>query len=397
MQTDASRSEVLSVAMFFITMILLSLAALYATGGLDGLFTSRERIHVAFNESVTGLGIGSPVSVSGVDVGRVVSIRSMTDRTARKQVQNALVIAHRPRSRNGRRAGRIRSGSEYLKHNDPLVLATVEVKAGSIPLNRKTRVSLITTNFTAAQAVRFSAAAPETADRLSSGPVVVDADLSPLSTLRNRFLKRNEGALREQNIQRINQLLKNLQTVSKQLTQIAGTENRKTIQAVLNNHRKVAGTLNRWLNGPSLCSGSQDVRVTKITENGSVRYRYECPGSDKTWTRDHPPEPGRLQETVRKLDQLLVRLNTLVSPSANDDKNIPSLVKKVHRLSGKMERTLNTVQAFVRENRSRIGRLLKDVNRLSNDLSDLATQLNRNPSSAVYGRRGPEIQRPYDQ
>ncbi len=395
MQTDASRNEVISVAVFFITMILLTIATLYLTGGLEDVFSPKENIHVVFNESVTGLNQGSPVSISGVDVGRVVSTKPMTDPEARNLVRKAKVIQHRPIRGETGRQGTIVSGRSFLQQNDPLVLATVKVTRNSVPLNKKTRVSLITTNFTASQAVRFSAGSAETLEELRDTPVVVDADQSPLSTLRSRFLDNNRGALRKKNIKRINELLKNLNTVSQQLAEITGTKNQKNLKTLIKNHRKVASTLDRWLNGRSYCGDSESVQVKRIKKEDRVRYRYSCPSSGKEWIKNHPPKPGRLQGTVQKLDQLLVRLNNLVGPEGSKKTNITGLVHEVNELSAQLKGTATTLESFVEENRSRVGRLIRDVNHLSKDISRVASQIDREPSSAVYGRRGSEISDPY--
>jgi paraquat-inducible protein B len=395
MNTETPKSKILSVALFFVLMIAILLTSLYVTGGLKGLFDKTDTVHVAFHESVTGLRPGSPVTLSGVNVGRVTSIRPMTSSEARELVRSSKIVIPKGESAPTDAAGSILSGERFLSTHHPLVLATLKTDVNAIPRNERTSVSLITTDFTASQAVRFSAGSDKNRSDLDGHPVVFSAGESPLSRLRSRFLDPREGVLRKQNVQNINALIKNLKQVSKQLGKITDRNTKRKIDRLLSSHMDIAQRLNSWLEVKPNCPDSKKpLQVTRFQDGGKTKYRLKCPGSDRMWVRDHPPKTGRVAMVFDRMNTLLDRLNQLTTRS-DDSASIPVLVDKVSRLSDNLNRTSRTMTAVIQENRSRIRALLNNVNELSQKMDAVLTQLDQDPSSAVFGRRGPEIRSPY--
>lgn len=393
MNTEVPRSKIISVLLFFVFMSFLFVISLYVTGGLEGVIGEKDTIHVAFHDSVTGLRKGSAVTLSGVNVGRVKNIRPMTSSEARNIVRNASVVSHPEHQSN--KPGQMITGKQYLSEQNPLVLVTVRVRENAVPLNKKTRVSLITTDFTASQMVRFSAGSKETLNKLTSSPVVFSAGPSPLTKLRSKFLEEQEGVLRSKNLKNINALIENLKHVSQQLSSITGNKTEKKIDKLLASHQNVAARLDQWVWQKPTCPGSnKPVNVEKFKQDGTTKYRYSCPGSNKEWIRNHPPKPGQLTRVVNKMNKLLNRMNHLMK-TRKSQPSIPRLMNEVTQLSSSLNQTSRSMTGVIEENRARISALLKNVNQLSNKLDALVTQLEQDPSSAVFGRRGNEIRSPY--
>lgn len=395
MNTETSRSKILTVTLFFAIMLAILLTSLYVSGGLEGFIDKKQTVHVAFHEPVTGLRPGSPVTLSGVNVGRVQSIQPMTSSETRELVRSAKVVVPGKESPASDSMGTIMSGEQFLSNKHPLVLATIKTREKSIPLNVRTGVSLITTNFTASQAVQFSASSDRDQAELKEKLVVFSAGQSPLTRLRSRFLDQREGVLRKKNVQNINTLIKNLKQVSKQLGRITGKKTERKIDRLLSSHMDIANRLNRWLDVKPNCPNSdKPLKVKRIQDGGKLRYRLTCPGSDRVWLQDHPPETGRVAQVFDRMNQLLDRLNRLTTRT-EDSASIPVLIENVSVLSENLNRTSGKMTAVIQENRSRIRKLLNNINKLSEKVDAVVTQLDQDPSSAVFGRRGPEIRSPY--
>lgn len=75
------------VGLFVLGALALSVVALFSFGGIN-FFSQPQRFKVYFNESISGLDVGSPVKLRGVRVGRVVSLNIRYD-----QERNQSVVA----------------------------------------------------------------------------------------------------------------------------------------------------------------------------------------------------------------------------------------------------------------------------------------------------------------
>lgn len=369
MSTNVSRSQKVAVFTFFSLLIILLLGVMLVTGAFEGLVTKKSRLHVAFSESVTGLQIGSAVTLSGVKVGEVVKIEPVTTGKSREVLKNANILYHK-RAQKSRR-GTVMDGSVYLEKHRPDVLVTVEVREDSIPMNLSTHAMLVTTNLAGSQAVRFTTNERNSIQKLVDQPVVVNADFSPFVNLKERLLEREKGLLNENNVENIHALIKNLRNVSGQLSTLLKEENKKSLTSLVESHRKVASRLNRWM-----AEGNQNQKTP--------------PGARKREQAD-----GKLTRILNRMDRLLKQMNKLVEPG-QEQPRIPELMASFHQMSRDFRRTSHSVRTLVSNNRKMIKKLLKNVNRLSTRLNAVALQIEQDPSSVLFGRRGSEIQSPFE-
>lgn len=390
MKTRAGRGQQVAVATFFAILSIALVGTLLLTGALDNLIYKRQRVYVAFTESVTGLNLGSPVTYFGVRVGEVTELVPMDSPSAKRIVDKAKVID--PKSNPTLQGGDklYEAWTKTYKETGnamadvPHVLATVVVDEGALPLNASTRAELQLVNLAGAFAVKIESK-PGTDPELDRRDVVIVASTSSLGSIQERLLDEHKGLLRKDNVETLSRLVKNVEEITDKIRSIT-TAQQQNLNQIVDSTAKITSTLEGWTSG-------EDAKLAQtLDEVRNVTGRLD------RWTRDTEGEEGDIALLIRKANRLGDDLARILENDPNEP-NVPSLLrtgddlgKSLTKMTEEVARLATAVEGMITDNRDRIERLADDIARLARRVDAVMTQLDQDPSSVIWGRRGKELE-----
>ncbi len=390
MKTRAGRGQQVAVATFFAILSIALVGTLLLTGALDSLIYKRQHVYVAFTESVTGLTQGSPVTYFGVRIGEVTELVPMDSPAAKRILEHAKVI-------NPKATPTLQGGdkcyAEWTKgykeagnavSDVPHVLATVVVDEGSLPLNATTRAELQLVNLAGSFAVKIESK-PDKDPELERRDVVIVASTSSLGSIAERLLDEQKGLLRKDNVETLTRLVKNVEEITDKVRSLT-TAQQQNLNRIVESTAKITSTLEGWTSG-------DDAKISQTLDDvRNVTVRLD------RWTRDAEGEEGDLALLLKKTNRLEDDLAKILEPHPTDP-NVPSLLKtgddlgkSLTKMTEEIGKLAGAVEGMIVDNRDRIERLTEDIARLARRVDTVMTQLDQDPSSVIWGRRGKELE-----
>lgn len=379
MAGEAKPHEKLAVRSFFVLGAILLIAALLVTGVWHRLFTSRDTFHIAFPESVIGLNVGAPVTNYGVQVGEVTALLPMEDPEAERIVRSAPWIILPDAEIRVTTQGKAQYAAWTAAQpagpgGRPFVLVTVEVKRDSISLNEQTCAMLELVNIAGAYAIRVESHR-NGATPCGPGSVVL-ARKSSFADLKERLWDPQTGFLSQRNADNIRELLGNVREISEVLHGVIGDQ-KEQLKRILQAQAAIAATMQSWTED----GGKLAVVIERV--DSVARNLARLTGED-----------GEVTRLANDADRLTNDVDHLVRPQGD----VPALVATLNdlghelkRVSGEFQKVAGSADRLMSENRLRVATLLEDVDRLARRVDSVAVQIGQDPSSAVFGRRGPEL------
>lgn len=390
MKTRAPRAQQVAVATFFAILSIALVGTLLLTGALDNVVHKRQRVYIAFTESVTGLNLGSPVTYFGVRVGEVTELVPMDSPQAKRVVERAKVIDARATpplaggdtcyaawTRSYKEAG---AGVSDVPH----VLATVLVDEGALPLNRTTRAELQLVNLAGAFAVKIESS-PVTDPELARHDVVLVAATSSLGSIQERLLDEHKGLLRKDNVETLSRLVRNVEEITDKVRTLTAAQ-QQNLNRIVESTARITGTMEEWTSG-------RDAKIAQtLDEVRNVTGRLD------RWTRDEEGMEGDVALLLKKTGRIEDDLAKILEPHPTDP-NLPSLLKtgddlgrSLKEMTGEVGHLASAVEGMIVDNRDRIERLTEDIARLARRMDAVMAQLDQDPSSVIWGRRGKELE-----
>lgn len=390
MKTRSGRGQNVAVAAFFAILGIALVGTLLLTGALDNFIHKRQKVYVAFTESVTGLTVGSPVTYFGVRVGEVTDLAPMDTPMAKRVVDESKVIdpKGKPILQGGDKCYEAWVKS-YTQSNGamgdvPHVLATVLVDEGALPLNETTTAELQLVNLAGSFAVKIESK-PGTDPSLEKRPVVILAKVSSLGSIQERLLDEQKGLLRKDNVESISRLVKNVEEITDRVRTLTDSQ-QQNLNQIVESTTRITQTMEEWTSG-------KDAKIARTLDDvHAVTERLN------RWTNDQEGMEGDVAILLKKTNRLEDDVTRIMEESKTDP-NVPSLLrtgndlgKSLQRMTEEVGRLAGAVEGLVTDNRERIERLGDEFARLARRVDGVMAQLDQDPSSVIWGRRGKELE-----
>ncbi len=390
MKTRSGRGQNVAVAAFFAILGIALVGTLLLTGALDNLIHKRQKVYVAFTEGVTGLTIGSPVTFFGVRVGEVTDLVPMDSPMAKRVVDEAKVID--PKGKPVLQGGD-KCYQEWTKSytqsagaisDVPHVLATVVVDEGALPLNETTTAELQLVNLAGSFAVKVESK-PGSDPALEKRPVVILAKVSSFGSISERLLDEQKGLLRKDNVESLSRLVHNVEEITDRVRTLTSAQ-QQNLNQIVESTTKITQTMEEWTSG-------KDAKIARTLDDVQlVTSRLN------RWTDDQVGQEGDIAILLKKTNRLEDDVTKIMEESKTDP-NVPSLLrtgddlgKSLQKMTEEVGRLAGAVEGLVTDNRERIERLGEDFARLARRVDGVMAQLDQDPSSVIWGRRGKELE-----
>ncbi len=391
MKTRSGRGQNVAVASFFAILGIALVGTLLLTGALDNIIHKRQTVYVAFTESVTGLPVGSAVTYFGVRVGEVTDLTPMDTKMAKQIVEEAKVIDPKgtPVLRGGDKCyetwSKSYAQSAGAMSDVPHVLATVVVDEGTLPLNETTTAELQLVSLAGGSFAVKIESKPGSDPALAKHPVVILAKVSSLGSIAERLLDEQKGLLRKDNVESISRLVKNVEEITDRVRTLTSAQ-QQNLNQIVESTTKITQTMEEWTSG-------KDAKIARTLDDvHAVTERLN------RWTNDQQGMEGDVAILLRKTNRLEDDLTKILEESKTDA-NVPSLLrtgddlgKSLQKMTEEVGRLAGAVEGLVTDNRERIERLGEDFARLARRVDGVMAQLDQDPSSVIWGRRGKELE-----
>lgn len=324
------------VGMFVLGALTLGMIALLSFGGLS-LFSKPHRFMVYFNESIHGLDLGSPVKLRGVRVGRVVDLAVHYDDVTNQSV----VVVTCELNRN----------------------VITDEKGGQLKITGKDDIQSLVEHGLRAQLGVLG---------LATGLLFVELDFynpleypAPVSTDVTKVVV-------------IPSILSAISEYQASLSEILSDLKKVDFSGISKELKTLLSTTTQKLNGFDVQALGDKVgraadAVTALTDSPEAKQAF-----------------ANLNEALGAMRNAMARIDSQVGPISDDLKQTLATAQAALKT---IDATAATTKRFVQQ-QGQVGdeltAALRQIAAAANALENLASALERNPSSLIVGKRKPE-------